>query len=173
MAAAAQDSDGLALAQNDFTGPGKENDKKGLFALQNADLFNLLCIPPYKLNSTAFDVETGMIGQAAAYCEKRHAFLLVDPPSDWNTKDKATAGVSTAEAAADSATTGKNLLESTTHLLRNEPNLRSNQRPRRQLARADLSAAARARSRSRTRAIAWASSAPISVAAEGSDARRA
>jgi phage tail sheath protein FI len=86
-------SDGIALVQNDFTGPGKENDKKGLFALQNADLFNILCIPPYKLNASGLDVESALIGQAAAYCQRRRAFLIVDPPSDWNTKDKAKAGV--------------------------------------------------------------------------------
>ncbi|HKR58535.1 MAG TPA: hypothetical protein VJS64_02280, partial [Pyrinomonadaceae bacterium] len=82
-------SDGLALDQPDFTGTGKENDKKGLFALQNADLFNILCIPPYKLNADGYDVQSSLIGQAAEYCEKRRAFLLVDPPSDWNTKDDA------------------------------------------------------------------------------------
>ncbi len=95
VAAAAGASDGVALVQNDFTGPGKEDTKKGLFALKKADLFNILCIPPYKLNSDGLDVESGLVGDAAKYCELRRAFLIVDPPSDWNTKDKAKTGLST------------------------------------------------------------------------------
>ena len=73
VAAAAGASDGVALVQNDFTGPGKEDTKKGLFALKKADLFNILCIPPYKLNSDGLDVESGLVGDAAKYCELRRA----------------------------------------------------------------------------------------------------
>ncbi len=40
-------SDGKDLVANDFTGTGTESDKRGLYALEKADLFNLLCIPPY------------------------------------------------------------------------------------------------------------------------------
>ena len=82
------------MVQNDFTGPGKEDDQKGLYSLENADLFNMLCIPPYQLNATGLDVENTLLGQAAAYCERRRAFLLVDPPSDWDTTDKAKNGLS-------------------------------------------------------------------------------
>ena len=78
-------SDGSELGGNDFTGPGTEVAKQGLYALEQADLFNLLCIPPYK-NS---DVEPSLVATAAAYCEKRRAMLLVDPPSGWKDKDKA------------------------------------------------------------------------------------
>jgi phage tail sheath protein FI len=82
--------DGDALDQNDFTGPGKENAKAGLYALSKADLFNILCIPPYLASD---DVDAGLVGLAAAYCESRRAMLLVDPRSDWKTKDQAKAGV--------------------------------------------------------------------------------
>jgi len=85
--------DGLALTKDDFIGAGKQANKLGLYALQNADLFNLLCVPPYKLNATGLDVEADLVAAAAVYCQQRRAFLLVDPPSDWNTKDKAKAGV--------------------------------------------------------------------------------
>jgi phage tail sheath protein FI len=79
-------SDGLALTKaDDFTPPNAEADKKGLYALEQADLYNLLCIPPY--NSTG-DVEVALVSDAAAYCEKRRAMLIVDPPSTW--KDKGT-----------------------------------------------------------------------------------
>jgi uncharacterized protein len=79
--------DGSVLGINEFTGPGKDTGtKQGLYALEKADLFNLLCLPPYGFET---DVDTGLVGAAAAYCETRRAFLLVDPPSGWTTKDKA------------------------------------------------------------------------------------
>ena len=41
-------SDGLALTKaDDFTPANAEQAKTGLYALEKADLFNLLCIPPY------------------------------------------------------------------------------------------------------------------------------
>ncbi|HYU31530.1 MAG TPA: phage tail sheath subtilisin-like domain-containing protein [Thermoanaerobaculia bacterium] len=69
---------------------GSENGKTGIYALEKADLFNLLVIPPY--NSTG-DVDPSLLPPAAVYCEKRRAMLLIDPPSDWTTKDQAKSGV--------------------------------------------------------------------------------
>lgn len=74
--------DGAALTKVDFLGGEGDTfdlDKKGLYALEKVDLFNLLCIPPYQND----DVETEVIGNAAAYCEKRRAMLLIDPPTRW------------------------------------------------------------------------------------------
>ena len=82
-------SDGQPLDVLDFVGPNTETRKQGLFALEEADLFNILCIPPYKQNSTGMDVQIELVAQAAAYCETRRAMLLVDPPSDWIDKGKA------------------------------------------------------------------------------------
>jgi uncharacterized protein len=82
-------SDGDRLEQSDFDGPGKESAKAGLFALEKVDLFNILCIPPH---GDGNDVETTLWGSAAAYCEKRRAFLLVDPPANWKGKDAAKMG---------------------------------------------------------------------------------
>ncbi len=74
-------SDGLALTLKDSFNPAQaQASKLGLYALDQADLFNLLCIPPY---TTSNNVETGLISIAATYCEQRRAMLLVDPPSDW------------------------------------------------------------------------------------------
>ncbi len=83
-------SDGKALTANSFTGPGKEDAKQGLYALRKADLFNILCIPPYL--STG-DVDASLIAEAAVYCEQRRAMLLADPPSAWLDKDAAKSGV--------------------------------------------------------------------------------
>jgi phage tail sheath protein FI len=80
-------SNGKALTMADsFTPANAQANKQGLYALENADLFNLLCIPPYTASG---DVETALVSAAAAYCETRRAFLLVDPPSAW--VDKPTA----------------------------------------------------------------------------------
>jgi phage tail sheath protein FI len=80
-------SNGIALTKTDsFTPANAQANKRGLYALERADDFNLLCIPPY---TTGGDVESALIADAAAYCEQRRAMLLVDPPSDW--VDKATA----------------------------------------------------------------------------------
>jgi uncharacterized protein len=83
---AGQATDGDRLTTDDFIGSGKENDKKGLFALEQADLFNLLCIPPYLESG---DIGDALIPQAAAYCQRRRAMLLIDPPTSWTSKDAA------------------------------------------------------------------------------------
>jgi uncharacterized protein len=88
---AAQASPGLRLTKSDnFTPNNGESLKQGLYALEKVDLFNLLCIPPYLESG---DVDPSLISDAVVYCEKRRAFLLVDPPSTWNTKDKAKEGI--------------------------------------------------------------------------------
>lgn len=85
---------------DDFTPNNAETDKKGLYALAQANLFNILCLPPYTATG---DVDEGLVSAAAAYCEKRRAMLLVDSPSGWNTKEKAKTGI-----AAGVGTTSKN-----------------------------------------------------------------
>jgi phage tail sheath protein FI len=84
-------NDGVELSQLNFDGPGKASNKKGLYALEQADLFNLLCIPPYKADG---DVDDGLLDSAAAYCEARRAMLLIDAPNSWASKDSAKSGVS-------------------------------------------------------------------------------
>jgi Bacteriophage tail sheath protein len=86
----ASGSDGGVLVENDFDGPGLEAAKQGIYALYNTDIFNILCIPPYKAGD---DVDTGLVGNAATLCETRRAMLLVDPPSTWTTVAQAQAGV--------------------------------------------------------------------------------
>ena len=93
-------SDGNHLTDSEFFGNGMQDKKEGLYALEKADLFNLLCIPPYTTrNGTPppsppepevrpTDVTTTLIDEAVAYCEKRRAMLIVDPHSDWKDKEK-------------------------------------------------------------------------------------
>jgi len=82
--------DGVALKSTDFT--EGESEKKGIYALENADLFNLLCIPPYKDDG---NIDTGVIDDAISYCEKRRAMMIIDAPSGWNSKEKAKTGIET------------------------------------------------------------------------------
>ena len=52
-------------------------DKKGVFALEKADLFNLLCIPPFAPDT---DVDNSTWASAISYAAERRAVVLVDPP---------------------------------------------------------------------------------------------
>jgi phage tail sheath protein FI len=72
--------DGGPLTSNDFIGPGTEANKTGLYTLQNTDLFNILCIPPYTASE---DIDATVASAAADYCKSRRAMYLLDPPSSW------------------------------------------------------------------------------------------
>lgn len=63
---------------------GSLNSKTGLYALEKADIFNLLCIPPYAGEDIEAmkDVSGTVLTSANAYCIKRRAMLLIDPPSN-------------------------------------------------------------------------------------------
>lgn len=76
--------DGAAPGQAEYR--GSEGDKTGLYALEKADLFNLLCIPP---SPGTEDVDSAVLTDANAYCAKRRAILLLDPPSSWTSRAKA------------------------------------------------------------------------------------
>ena len=74
-------SDGVAIVDNDIADPTLEGAKEGLWSLQKADLFNLLCIPPLTR-----DADIGGLTRTAAaqYCQKRRALFVVDPLSTWD-----------------------------------------------------------------------------------------
>lgn len=89
-------SDGVTLSDPEFLGTnilaGEESTKKkGIRALDDIDLFNMLCIPPYndETGSPANTTPVTVYESALTYCENRRAMLLVDPPSNWNDKDRA------------------------------------------------------------------------------------
>jgi phage tail sheath protein FI len=80
-----QDSALLGNSVQNYT--GKLEDKTGLFALEKADLFNLLCIPP---DTRQGDTPSAVYQEAMEYCRDRRAMLIVDPPYAWGA-NKATA----------------------------------------------------------------------------------
>jgi phage tail sheath protein FI len=92
-----QAGDGQELVAADYLGDMAQHT--GIYALDSADLFNLLCLTP----PLTTDIESSVWADAAVYCESRRAMLLVDPPSGWTSKDDAIAGL-----AAGVGTTSKN-----------------------------------------------------------------
>jgi len=60
---------------------GSQADKTGIFALDKADLFNLLCILPEARDG---DIAANVYQAAMAYCAQRRAMLIVDPPTAWD-----------------------------------------------------------------------------------------
>jgi len=84
---AVKGDEGQAL--DDATYLGNQANKTGLFALDKADLFNLLCLPADTRGGTT----SSTVYQAAmTYCTARRAMLIVDPPAAWSTnKDTAAA----------------------------------------------------------------------------------
>lgn len=98
-------SDGDPITENEFVGPGTAENKWGLYALEQVDLFNLLCIPPYLMEDPEnLNVDSDLIAVATAYCQQRRAMLLVDAPSDWTDKNTAIEGFTQAGVG----TTSKN-----------------------------------------------------------------
>ncbi|GLR87946.1 phage tail sheath C-terminal domain-containing protein [Bradyrhizobium iriomotense] len=82
--------DGAAIDDDDISHPNLEGAKEGLWALEKADLFNLLCIPPLTLDD-GDDISGQTRSAADAYCTKRRALFLVDPLSDWDKPSDLTA----------------------------------------------------------------------------------
>jgi phage tail sheath protein FI len=60
---------------------GHRADKTGIFALEEVDLFNILCVPNVSDNS--------VLAAALAYCDERRAFMIIDMDSTVDSLDKA------------------------------------------------------------------------------------
>jgi uncharacterized protein len=71
---------GNALGALDIV--GVRNDKTGMFALEDVDLFNILCIPA----AANLDIPQpfNVYAAAEAYCLERRSFLIVDIPDEVN-----------------------------------------------------------------------------------------
>ena len=83
-------SRGGAITDNAISAPRLEAAKRGLWALDKAKCFNLLCIPPL-----ADGKDIGLQTRAAAirYCEKRGALFIADPSVAWQSAKQAIAGL--------------------------------------------------------------------------------
>ena len=70
-------TDGNDVDATQVSDPGLRATKQGLFALEKADLFNLLVVPPF---SATADADKPTWDAAVAYAKERRALVLVDPP---------------------------------------------------------------------------------------------
>jgi uncharacterized protein len=77
-------SDGTAPGATEYQ--GTELDKTGVWALEKADLFNLMCVPPPPATD---ETPAAVLTTANAYCAGRRAVLLVDPPASWTSRTAA------------------------------------------------------------------------------------
>ena len=68
---------------------GDRGAKTGLFALEDVDIFNILCIPEASNLDGPGDVTNlaQVMAAAETYCEERRAMLLIDPAADVDTLD--------------------------------------------------------------------------------------
>jgi phage tail sheath protein FI len=71
-------ADGGAIQNGDVNAASGPTGKKGLYALEDQDLLNILCIPPLDF---ATDVSASTWAAAAGYCRTRRAILIIDPPA--------------------------------------------------------------------------------------------
>src|SRR6516165_2003876 len=71
---------GPTLTDADLSSPALEAQKRGLWLLDHAERFNILCIPPLARTT---DVGRATWDAAAAYAVRRRAMVIVDPPAAW------------------------------------------------------------------------------------------
>ncbi len=90
--------DGAPLSDYDIIGSAAQGT--GLFALDAADTFNLLCIPPLARDT---DLGASTLLVANRYCRERRVLLFVDPPLAWDTAAKALAEMRDWSLPSDSA----------------------------------------------------------------------
>ena len=72
-------SSGGAPGPGDLVGSGRQAERRGLFALERGEAFQLLVVPP---DARGRAPDPALWQAAARYCACRRALLLVDPPSD-------------------------------------------------------------------------------------------
>jgi uncharacterized protein len=97
----ANGDDGGAISANEVTtGVGLQANQQGLWMLEQVDLFNLLCIPPFTRTT---DVPQTVWDTAARFCHDHRAMLIVDPPAAWDEPGDVTAGLTGVVGRFDSA----------------------------------------------------------------------
>ncbi len=84
--------DGNPITDNAISAPGLEAGRQGLWMLENADLFNILVIPPLER-----DTDVGQVTWDAAirFARDHRAMVIVDAPAALGTPDQLLNGMST------------------------------------------------------------------------------
>jgi phage tail sheath protein FI len=65
---------------------GDRSTRKGIFALEEVDLFNILCLPGI--------TDPGILADADAYCKERRAFFIIDAPDTVKTPEDMVGAIS-------------------------------------------------------------------------------
>jgi phage tail sheath protein FI len=94
-------ADSAALTSSDYK--GSLTNKTALYALEQADLFNLLCVTA---DARGGDVPDDVYSDALDYCVKRRAVLLVDPKAAWSDPATAQSGVAGMNLTGDRGRNG-------------------------------------------------------------------
>lgn len=82
-------ADGGALEADDIA-PNNPDSRQGIYALEHADLFNLMVLPPLTFGDGDMGHGQTTWERAAKYCLDRRAILIVDPPADWTAASSVT-----------------------------------------------------------------------------------
>lgn len=88
-----QGDDGQVIDEDQLTedaGANLQLNKRGLWLFEQADIFNIMCIPPLDWGS---ELPLAVWDKAAKFCEDRRAMLIVDPPAPWTAVDTITNGI--------------------------------------------------------------------------------
>ncbi len=78
-------TNGIGITNSEIIGSVVEDSKTGLHAFDEADIINLLSIPPY--DGLEDDVDSSVRTAALTYAKRRRAIYLVDPKKDWKKFD--------------------------------------------------------------------------------------
>ncbi|MBD5788243.1 phage tail sheath family protein [Cellulosimicrobium terreum] len=96
VAAGDEGASGSTIVATDYASAALQSSRGGIFALEDADLVNIIVLPPPTPGGA---LPAAVWPEALAYAVTRRAFLVVDPPPDTTPADAAT-------FAADSGLTG-------------------------------------------------------------------
>lgn len=103
FAQASGGANGSDITEDDLI--GVELTKTGMFALEKADLFNILCLPPARRSD---EISGATYAKALAYCLRRRAMLFVDPPISWTSVAAAVRGIDGFRSEIGAADQSKN-----------------------------------------------------------------
>jgi hypothetical protein len=88
---------GATITDAEVSAPALQAAKQGIWALEDVDLLNLLCIPPFAFESGDIGAQTR--AAAAQYCRERRAMFIVDPLSNWDEPSDITTGALSLDGA--------------------------------------------------------------------------
>jgi phage tail sheath protein FI len=92
--------DGNAVDATVFTGGTLRADKHGLYALETADLVNIIVIPPY---TTTGEIDASVMTDTISYAVERRAVMVIDPPAAWTSLANAVSGAGAMAASPNAA----------------------------------------------------------------------